>query len=107
MSVRPSWRGERLAARGGIDVILTSPLRRAQQTRPGGRGAGAEVVADDDLRETDFGAWEGLTFREARQRWPDEVTAWLGDPEVAPPGGESFAAVGGSGCGGLGPPAGR
>ena len=87
--------GERLAARGGIDVILTSPLRRAQQTTAEVAAAtGVEVVADDDLRETDFGAWEGLTFAEAQQRWPDEVTAWLGDPEVAPPGGESFAAVG-------------
>ena len=87
--------GERLATRGGIDVILTSPLRRAQQTTAEVAAAtGAEVVADDDLRETDFGAWEGLTFAEAQQRWPDEVTAWLGDPEVAPPGGESFAAVG-------------
>jgi broad specificity phosphatase PhoE/ribonuclease HI len=87
--------GERLAARGGVDVILTSPLRRAQQTTAEVAAAiGAEVVADDDLRETDFGAWEGLTFAEAQQRWPDEVTAWLADPEVAPPGGESFAAVG-------------
>jgi probable phosphoglycerate mutase len=87
--------GERLAARGGVDVILTSPLRRAQQTTAEVAAAiGAEVVADDDLRETDFGAWEGLTFAEAQQRWPDEVTAWLSDPEVAPPGGESFAAVG-------------
>jgi ribonuclease H / adenosylcobalamin/alpha-ribazole phosphatase len=87
--------GERLAARGGVDVILTSPLRRAQQTTAEVAAAiDAAVVADDDLRETDFGAWEGLTFAEAQQRWPDEVTAWLGDPEVAPPGGESFAAVG-------------
>jgi probable phosphoglycerate mutase len=26
-------------------------------------------------------------------RWPAELTAWQGDAEVAPPGGESFAAV--------------
>ena len=52
------------------------------------------MVADDDLRETDFGDWEGLTFAEARERWPRRGDAWLGDPEVAPPGGESFAAVG-------------
>jgi probable phosphoglycerate mutase len=55
---------------------------------------GAAVVSDDDLRETDFGAWEGLSFAEAQQRWPGEVTAWLADPAVAPPQGESFAAVG-------------
>ncbi len=87
--------GERLAARGGMDVIVTSPLLRARQTAAEGAAAtGAPVVTDDDLRETDFGDWEGLTFAEAQQRWPDEVTTWLSDPEAAPPGGESFAAVG-------------
>jgi ribonuclease H / adenosylcobalamin/alpha-ribazole phosphatase len=87
--------GERLAARGGMDVIVTSPLRRAQQTAAEVSAAtGAPVVVDEDLRETDFGAWEGLTFAEAQQRWPDEVTTWLGDPGTAPPQGESFAAVG-------------
>jgi broad specificity phosphatase PhoE/ribonuclease HI len=86
---------ERLAARGDIDVIVTSPLRRASQTAAEVAAAtGAPVVTDQDLRETDFGAWEGLTFAEAQQRWPDEVTAWLADPAVAPPEGESFAAVG-------------
>jgi probable phosphoglycerate mutase len=86
--------GERLAGRGGVDVILTSPLRRARQTAAEvATATGAPVVTDDDLRETDFGEWEGLTFAEAQQRWPDEVTAWLSDPEVAPPGGESFAVV--------------
>jgi broad specificity phosphatase PhoE/ribonuclease HI len=86
---------ERLAARGDIDVIVTSPLQRASQTAAEVAAAtGAAVTVDDDLRETDFGAWEGLTFAEAQQRWPDEVTAWLADPAVAPPEGESFTAVG-------------
>jgi ribonuclease H / adenosylcobalamin/alpha-ribazole phosphatase len=44
--------------------------------------------------ETDFGSWEGMTFGEVMARWPDEIAAWMADPEVAPPGGESFAAVG-------------
>jgi probable phosphoglycerate mutase len=87
--------GERLAARGDIDVIVTSPLQRARQTAAEVAAAtGAPVVDDGDLRETDFGAWEGLTFAEAQQRWPNEVTAWLADPAVAPPQGESFTAVG-------------
>ncbi len=86
--------GERLAARGGVDVIVTSPLRRARQTAEEVAAAtGAPVEEDEDLRETDFGAWEGLTFTEAQRRWPEEVAAWLADPAVAPPGGESFAAV--------------
>ena len=49
---------------------------------------------DEDLAETDFGKWEGLTFAEASARWPEEVSGWLADADVAPPGGESFAAVG-------------
>jgi len=86
--------GERLAARGGVDVIVTSPLRRARQTAEEVAAAtGAPVEEDEDLRETDFGAWEGLTFTEAQRRWPEEVAAWLADPAAAPPGGESFAAV--------------
>jgi probable phosphoglycerate mutase len=47
-----------------------------------------------DLIECDFGAWEGLTFAEAQERWPDEMAAWLASPAVAPPGGESFEEVG-------------
>ncbi|MEZ0076127.1 bifunctional RNase H/acid phosphatase [Planotetraspora sp. GP83] len=75
-----------------IEAIVSSPLLRARQT--------AEAVAartelpvsvEDDLRETDFGAWEGYTFAEIQERWPDELAAWLADPGVAPPGGESFA----------------
>ena len=85
--------GERLATRG-VDVIVTSPLRRARQTAEEVAAAtGAPVEEDEDLRETDFGTWEGLTFTEAQRRWPGEVTAWLADPAAAPAGGESFAAV--------------
>jgi broad specificity phosphatase PhoE len=54
---------------------------------------GVPVVTDEGFRETDFGAWEGLTFVEVRERWPAEMTSWLADPAVAPPGGESFNEV--------------
>ncbi|WP_049564919.1 bifunctional RNase H/acid phosphatase [Nonomuraea sp. SBT364] len=77
-----------------LDAIVSSPLKRARQTAEavaGRTGLSAEV--DEDLREVDFGAWEGHTFTEVRRQWPDELTAWLADPAVAPPGGESFAAV--------------
>lgn len=50
---------------------------------------------EDGLRETDFGAWEGLTFAEVRERHPDDLNAWLASPDVEPTGGgESFAATG-------------
>ena len=58
---------------------------------------GAPVEVDDGWMETDFGEWEGLSFAEAMARWPDEVSAWLKDTSVPPPGGESFDATG-TGC---------
>ncbi|MEN3534234.1 bifunctional RNase H/acid phosphatase [Microbispora sp. ZYX-F-249] len=77
-----------------VEVIVTSPLTRARQTAEAvAAGTGLTVLVDDDLRETDFGAWEGHTFAEIQQRWPRELAAWLADPDVAPPGGESFAAT--------------
>jgi probable phosphoglycerate mutase len=84
---------KRLAS-AGIGVIVTSPLLRATRTaQEVAEVTGAPVVTDEGFRETDFGAWEGLTFVEVRQRWPAEMTAWLADPAVAPPGGESLAEV--------------
>jgi ribonuclease H / adenosylcobalamin/alpha-ribazole phosphatase len=84
---------KRLAS-AGLALIVTSPLLRAVCTaQEVAAVTGAQVVRDEDFRETDFGAWEGLTFAEVRERWPDEVRTWLADPAAAPPGGESFAEV--------------
>ena len=84
---------KRLAS-AGLGVIVTSPLLRTVQTaQVVAAVTGAAVVTDDGFRETDFGAWEGLTFAEVRERWPAEISAWMADPEVAPPGGESFTDV--------------
>jgi probable phosphoglycerate mutase len=84
-----------LAARGTIEAIVSSPLRRCRET--------ADLVAarlelpvscEDGLRETDFAAWEGLTFAEVRERHPDDLDAWLTSSTVAPTGGgESFETV--------------
>ena len=84
----------RLAERGGIDLVLSSPLSRARQTADAVCDAvTAPLAIDDDLAETDFGAWEGLSFAEVMARWPDDMAAWMADAGAAPPGGESFAAV--------------
>ncbi|MEV0599489.1 bifunctional RNase H/acid phosphatase [Streptomyces sp. NPDC050315] len=84
-----------LAVRGTVQAIVSSPLRRCRETA----GAiadrlGLDVRIEDGLRETDFGAWEGLTFSEVRERYPDDLNAWLGSAKAEPTGGgESFAAV--------------
>ncbi|MFR9794750.1 bifunctional RNase H/acid phosphatase [Streptomyces sp. MS06] len=84
-----------LARRGTIQHIVASPLARARETAGiVAARLGLPVAVDDGLRETDFGAWEGLTFGEVRERHPDDLTAWLASPEAEPTGGgESFAAT--------------
>ncbi|GAB3681450.1 bifunctional RNase H/acid phosphatase [Actinocorallia lasiicapitis] len=82
-----------LAGRG-VDVIVASPLRRAQDSAKAvAKATGAQIATDEGFRETDFGLWEGHSFAEVKERWPDELDAWFADPDFAPPGGESFAEV--------------
>ncbi|HZZ97706.1 MAG TPA: bifunctional RNase H/acid phosphatase [Jatrophihabitantaceae bacterium] len=75
-------------------AVVSSPIRRAAET--------AQVIADalglavqinNDFAELDFGVFEGLSLAEARERYPDELTAWTRSPDVAPPGGESLASL--------------
>lgn len=80
-----------LAERGGIAAVVTSPLQRSYETAAAAAKAlGLDVTVDDDLIETDFGAWEGLTFLEAAERDPDLHGQWLRNTGLRPPGGESF-----------------
>ncbi|MFJ8532886.1 bifunctional RNase H/acid phosphatase [Streptomyces sp. NPDC093591] len=87
--------GAALARRGTIQAIVASPLTRTRETAGiVAARLGLDVTIDEGLRETDFGAWEGLTFGEVRDRYPDDLNAWLADPEARPTGdGESFAAT--------------
>lgn len=55
----------------------------------------AELVPRPEprLRETSLGEWEGLTGAEVEAGWPGGLASWGGDPEWAPPGGESRVGV--------------
>ncbi|GAA3495928.1 hypothetical protein GCM10019016_030290 [Streptomyces prasinosporus] len=84
-----------LARRGTVQAVVASPLARTRETAGiVAARLGLEVTVDEGLRETDFGAWEGLTFAEVRERHPDDLNAWLASPDAEPTGGgESFAAT--------------
>ncbi|MFI2423009.1 bifunctional RNase H/acid phosphatase [Streptomyces sp. NPDC018955] len=86
---------EFLARRGTVQAVVASPLARTRETAGiVAARLGLDVTVEDGLRETDFGAWEGLTFGEVRERHPDDLNAWLSSPDAEPTGGgESFAAT--------------
>lgn len=72
---------EQIAGLGAIvsghttDTILSSPMLRCRQSSeilfPD-----HQIVYDEDLREIDFGRWEGLTFQEIVEKDPERVEQW-------------------------------
>lgn len=82
---------------GTIDAIVASPAQRAQQTaRACAEALGidaAEIETVDGFREMDFGAFEGLTRDEAKEKYPDDFGDWEARASVAPPRGESLSSA--------------
>jgi ribonuclease H / adenosylcobalamin/alpha-ribazole phosphatase len=73
--------------------LLSSPALRCRQTAAAvadGAGVERDVEAHDGLIELDYGAWDGLTADECRERDPELRAAWEADPFVTRcPDGES------------------
>jgi broad specificity phosphatase PhoE/ribonuclease HI len=82
---------EYLSRTGGIDAVVTSPMLRTRQTgQVVADKLGLEPVVDNGWVECSFGDWDGHTFAEIQEKWPDALNAWMESTTVAPPGGESF-----------------
>jgi alpha-ribazole phosphatase len=79
----------------GLKAVYCSNLSRAVKS--------AEIIASEhglkpivvsELRERNFGLWEGMSFDEIRQKYPEEFDAWVKDPlRFSPVGGESTTEV--------------
>ncbi|MFF2039095.1 bifunctional RNase H/acid phosphatase [Kitasatospora sp. NPDC058170] len=99
LSEKGRWQAERaaeaLVARGSIQAVVSSPMRRTRQTAETvATRLGLEVRYEDGLREVDFGDWEGLTFAEVQERHPEDLNAWLGSAKAKPTGSsESFTTL--------------
>jgi 2,3-bisphosphoglycerate-dependent phosphoglycerate mutase len=84
---------ERWAREGArFDAVYSSDLGRAMRTaeilvaRIGG-----EIRAEESLRERGLGIFEGLTYEEIDERYPEEALLHRsGDPHFRPEGGESY-----------------
>ena len=96
LNERGRWQAQRLgralAARDPIDAIYSSDLERALHTAQAIAAAtGAPLATHTGLRERCFGTFEGKTYAEIEQHWPEESERWRKrEPEWAPAGGESL-----------------
>lgn len=85
---------QRMGARFQPDECWCSPLQRTRQTAAIVSEAlrGIRVTYFEELREIDFGLWEGLSFQEIAAEDPDLVAEWTANPEnFRFPGGEKIA----------------
>jgi len=78
--------------RENIAAIYSSDLERAHETAHAiGKAVGLQAIPTKALRERLFGKFEGKTFAEIDELWPDEAERWRRrDPEFCPEGGESL-----------------
>lgn len=84
-----------LSQNTGLASVYTSGLSRALKSAEIIAGAfGLTTVINDGLKERSFGEWEGMTFDEIKEKWPDAFKAWAANPlEFSPMGGESTVAL--------------
>lgn len=70
--------------------VWTAPSLRARQTA---EALGLEASVEPLLADQDYGSWAGRSFEEVQAKQPEDIAAWLADPNAAPHGGESLADV--------------
>ncbi len=96
LNEKGQWQAARLAralaGRDAIHAIYSSDLQRAHDTaRAIAAATGAPLATHAGLRERCFGRFEGRTYAEIEQTWPEESEHWRRrTPEWAPAGGESL-----------------
>ena len=75
-----------------VDAIYTSDLYRAYSTALGiAKHHSLSPQTDAELRERGFGVFQGKTFLEIEEKWPDQANLWRKRvPDFAPDGGESL-----------------
>ncbi len=85
---------ERLAGTE-IDTLIVSPMTRCRHTaKEISKLQSAEIAMEtvEDLREVDFGKWEGLSFDDICRQFGEESKEWFTNPdEFRFPAGESVA----------------
>lgn len=73
-----------------FDALVTAPERSALETAAAFAG---EPRIDPALRDLSYGHWQARTLDDIAETDPQALQAWLDDPDTAPHGGESLAAL--------------
>lgn len=67
-----------------VDAVFCSDLKRSWQTAKIIFGTtGCRIIKNPNLREINFGNWEGLTSNQILKRFPSTYKKWLRDPFAA------------------------
>ncbi len=80
---------------GELQAVYCSDLSRARKSAEIiAAPFGLKPVITDGLKERNFGVWEGMSFDEIKEKWPDAFKAWAENPlQYSPLEGESTLAV--------------
>ena len=91
IGIEQAERMARYVAKYPVEKVYVSSLQRAVDTaKPICRILGCPMEAADTLRELYAGVWQGLSFEEIAERYPDSYAVWRQDIGAAhPDGGES------------------
>ena len=91
MGIEQAQRMARYVARYPVEKVYASSLQRAVDTAvPICCMLNCPMETSDDLREIYAGAWEGISFEEVAERYPDDYAIWRQDfGNARPNGGES------------------
>ncbi|HHU32284.1 MAG: histidine phosphatase family protein [Zhaonellaceae bacterium] len=91
IGIEQTYKVQKRLAKEVINVFYASDLQRAYETgRIIAEPHQKEVLVEKELREINFGEWEGLAYNEIMEKYRDIATKFYQDPTlVCIPGGES------------------
>jgi broad specificity phosphatase PhoE len=92
---RQDTTADEVSGSGILAALYCSDLSRSLKSAEiVGEAFGLRPIVLHDLRERGFGIWEGMTFLDIRERYPQEFESWAVNPlKYSPPGGESTLRV--------------
>ena len=73
LGIDPAYMAQEKLSNIAYDCIYSSPLERTRETAEICNYLDKEIIYDSRLEEINFGIFEGLTFKEISEQYPNEV----------------------------------